>query len=105
MKKWKIILTQRAEDDLDEIYTYIAETLLEPEIAKKQRNRIANSIHQLAHFPERCPLHDAEPWRSQKLRFLTVDNYLAIYKVLDESDTVSVITVVYAKRNISELLG
>ena len=35
---------------------------------------------------------------------MVVDNYLAIYKVTEESTTVSVITIVYAKRNIPDLL-
>jgi len=102
--EWKVYISARAENDLNQIYDYIAYTLLQPVTAANQVSRIRKAVLGLDLLPERCPLLRYEPWRSQGCRFLVVDNYLAVYKVLKKTKTVSVITVVYAKRNLPEIL-
>jgi len=104
MIDWLVYLSKRAETDLDQIYEYIAITLLEPEIASKQISRIRDAIIKLDHFPERCPLFGREPWRSQGLRHLVIDNYLAVFTVDEERKSVIILTIVYAKRNLQDLL-
>lgn len=104
MKDYNVIILPQAETDLDEIYNYIANTIQEPGIASNQKNRILDQIRKLNQFPKRCPLFKSEPWYSQGLRYLIVDNYLAVYKIVEESETIAIITIVYAKRNIFELL-
>ena len=104
MKKYKVVIMPQAEADLDDIYSYIANTLREPGIAAKQKQRIADGIRGLNQMPGRFPLYGAEPWRSQGLRYLTVNNYLTVYKILEESNAVAVLTVVYAKRDIERIL-
>ena len=39
MNGWKVAYTEQAEEDLNGIYEYIAFSLHEPEIAKKQAKR------------------------------------------------------------------
>ena len=102
--EWKVYISARAEKDLDQIYAYIAETLLEPGNAANQVARLRKAILGLDLFPEGFPLLRYEPWRSQGVRFLAVDNYLALFKAQKRTKTVSVITVVYAKRNLPEVL-
>ena len=89
---------------MDEIYGYIAETLLEPEVAWHQIERIYKAIFTLDEMPERCPLLLDEPWRSRGLRRLLVDNYIVIYEVQKDRNIVSVIAVLYCRRNIDALL-
>ena len=54
-------------------------------------------------MPERCPLLPDEPWRSKGFRKLIVDNYLVIYAIQEEVHTVSVISVIYSRRDMTAI--
>jgi len=58
----KIIYTEKSEQDLVNIYRYIAIDLLVPETAKKQVERIMNAIKGLDELPLRYKLYQNEPW-------------------------------------------
>lgn len=97
---YKIIYTEESERDLLNIYSYIAMDLLVPETGKNQINRIMKAINGLDELPFRYKLYQGEPWRSRGLRVLPVDNYLVFYTVIEEENTVAVIRIMYAGRNI-----
>ena len=101
MNEWTVEISSPAEADINGIYTYIAETLLEPVTALRQADRIYEAIFTLEEMPERCPLLADEPWRSRGLRRLIVDSYSVIYEVQEAINTVSVAAVIYSKRDIS----
>ena len=52
MKQYTVRITDRATDDMEEIYNYIALQLQAPENAMRQYNRIAEAIEGLHIFPE-----------------------------------------------------
>ena len=58
MKHYEVVISGKALDDMETIYHYIAETLLEPAIAAKQYDRIADAILSLEEMPERIKLMD-----------------------------------------------
>jgi len=103
MKTWHVDITDSAEKDIDGIYTYIAEKLIEPVTAWNQVERIYDGIFSLDKMPERCPLLQEEPWRSMGLRKLTVDNYLVIFELQESVDIVSIIAVIYSKRDLTAI--
>ena len=105
MKKWQVTISEPAEADLDEIYTYITETLLEPVTAWHQIARIREAVLGLDEMPERGSLLPDEPWRSRGLRRLLVDNYTIIYEIQETADTVVVIAILYSRRNLNEALS
>lgn len=74
--KYKIVLTEQADADLRDIYEYIAFTLLEPEIAAGQLERIEKGMLSLDEMPERFRMFENEPWRSRGLRQMLVDNFI-----------------------------
>ncbi len=79
MVKYKIILSNKFQKELNNLYYYINYFLQEPEIAKKNYNEIMNSIKSLEYNPERyikLYLH-----QEQNLRRMIVKNYIIIYKV------------------------
>ena len=49
---WHVEITEDAEQDVDEIYQYIAVSLQEPGIAWKQTERIRDKIAQLYYMPD-----------------------------------------------------
>ena len=53
MKHYDVVISDKAREDMGAIHRYIAETLLEPVIAAKQYDRIADAILSLEEMPER----------------------------------------------------
>ena len=97
MKQYGMKISHAALSDMEQIYSYIADRLLEPDTAMGQYNRIAEAIQSLNILPERCALVESEP-RTQGLRQMLVDNYLVFYIVGE--DTVSVARVLYSASDL-----
>ena len=100
----RIVYTYAARQDLREIYTYLADTLLVPKTARSLTDRILSEIRSLEEFPERNPLYREEPWHSLGVRFLLVQKYLVFYTVMTEIGTVSIARILYGGRDISRQL-
>lgn len=79
MKHYDVLISDKANDDMENIYKYIAKTLLSPEAAIKQYNRIADAILTLEEMPERIKIMDSEPEHSKGFRSLIVDKYTIFY--------------------------
>jgi len=104
MKAWSVVYTERAEQDLRDIYEYIAFSLLAPENAKGQVHRIKDAVAKLNNMPMRHPLYEKEPWRSKGLRFMAVDNFIVFYHPVETHQTAAIIRIMYGRRSIDELL-
>ena len=97
---YEVSVTRQAQLDMKTIYEYIAQTLMEPEIAKKQYARIEKAINTLDEMPERFRQYAKKPWKSRNLRVMPVDNFLAFYIVDNTNYVVTVIRIMYGARNI-----
>ncbi|MBO5185106.1 MAG: type II toxin-antitoxin system RelE/ParE family toxin [Clostridia bacterium] len=102
MKEYKVKITDEALSDMNQIYDYINETLLSPENAISQYNRIADGILKLSSFPKRFHTLDFDPCRTKGLRRMIVDNYSVFYCLKD--DNVIVTAVLYSASDIEERL-
>ena len=98
MNQYYVKITDRALSDMQYIYDYIADTLLVPETAMNQYNRIADAVETLGYYPERHCLFACEPEHSLGIHIMPVDNYAVIYK-LDESN-VTILRVLYSASDI-----
>ena len=94
-----------ARQDLRDIYEYIAYELLVPETAARQAERIMKAARSLKQIPMRYRLYEREPWHSQGLRVLPVDNYLVFYLPDETNATVSIIRIMYGGRDIENQLN
>jgi len=103
LKTYDIEITAKAYEDMDRVYTYIADELLEPVIATNQYDRIADAILTFDIMPDRIKIMDSEPARSKGLRPLLVDNYTVLYTI--ETDTVYIARVLYSSSDISAKLA
>ena len=101
---WQVSYSDEAVHDLDCIYDYIANTLLEPITAENQTDRIMDAINSLDFMPLRHRLYDEEPWRSIGLRILPVDNYIVLYVPDELNKQVTIINIVYGGRDIHTIL-
>lgn len=102
-QRYRILIGNQAEADLYGIYRYIADVLLEKQIAAKVYQRIKAAILDLDHMPERIKLMDDEPWHSRGLRLLVTGNYKAIFLI--DGDAVHVLRVMYGGMDIDKQLS
>jgi toxin ParE1/3/4 len=100
---YQIQVTNYAENDLRNIYEYIAFTLLEPDIAVEQLVRIEKAILCLDELPERFRLVGYEPWYSRGIRQMPLDNFIVFYVI--STEIVSIIRVMYGRRDINKQLN
>lgn len=101
----KIIYSDRARHDLRNIYEYIAYDLLVPQTAAGQTQRIMKEIRSLYEMPMRYRLYEEEPWRSQGIRFFSVNNYLVFYLPDESKNTVHIVRIMYGGRDIKKQLS
>ncbi len=99
MDKYTVKLYARAYRDLDEIYSYIAEHLLEPGTALNMVNELESAIFSLEEMPERGALRRAGAYANGDYRQLFVKNYVIVYRVLKENREVHIVTVRYSPSN------
>lgn len=99
---FNVVYTSEARQDLRDIYEYIAYELLAPETAAGQTERIMKGARSLEQMPMRHRLYEEEPWHSQGVRFLPVDNYLIFYLPDETNNTVSIIRIMYGGRDVKK---
>ena len=102
---YKVEMTEQAETDLREIYEYIAFTLLAPENASGQLDRLEAHIVRLGEFPEKFRRYEKEPWHGRGMRVMPLDHYLVFYIPDEEEALVTVIRVMYAGRDVDAQLA
>ena len=102
---FNVVYSSEARQDLRDIYEYIAYELLEPDTAAGQTNRIMKAARSLEQMPMRHRLYEEEPWHSQGLRFLPVDNYLIFYLPDETNNIVNIIRIMYGGRDVKKQLA
>ena len=105
MRKWKVVILPAAEEDIGEIYSYIATVLMEPMVAGKLVVRIKKTIFSLENMPERYRLYDKEPLRSKGLRLVSVGNYIVFYHTAQDIGKVFIDGVIYGGRDLDEAVS
>ena len=100
MDKYNVKLNPRAFRDLDDIFAYIALEKLSPENAKDQTDRIKNKLKTLETFPQAHQERMEGRYAGKNYRQLIIDNYIAIYRIDEETKTVHVVTIQYQGRNL-----
>jgi len=101
---WKVIYTDSAYRDLDGIFDYIADVLLEPAIAQNQTDMIMDAADSLDNMPLRHRQYEYEPWCSRGWRIMPVDNYLVFYLPVEADGIVSIMRIMHGSRNVVEHL-
>ena len=103
--KYKVFITEKSEEDLNLIADYLLCKLLAGESGLRQMDRLEQAVMSLDEMPERFRLYDKEPWREKNLRVMSVDNYLAFYIVDKDEKVVTIMRIMYGKRDIDTQLS
>ena len=102
--KYSYRFTEKAEQDFDEILQYISVDLVNPAAAQNLGRKIFEQIGMVRAFPNSGTLVDNEFLSDKSVRKLSVDNYIIYYKAHYDEKMISVIRIVYGKRNLDEIL-
>ena len=102
--KYSYRFTEKAEQDFDEILRYISVDLANPAAAQKLGRKMFEQIDMVRAFPESGAPVDNEFLADKTVRKLLVDSYIIYYKAHYDEKLISVIRIVYGKRNLDEIL-
>ncbi len=96
---YKVTLTLQATEQIHNTMLYIARTLMQPETARLWTDLLYREIGKLGFMPSRFQLAEEEPWHTKGVHKLPVKNFLVYYIIDEDSKTVSVIAVIYGRRD------
>lgn len=100
--KYTIFIAQKAEEDLCEIFEYLAYKVMAGENAVWQLNRIQTAIESLDEMPLRNRVYDKEPWKT-RVRIMPVDNYLVFYLTETDLLKVTILRIMYGGRDLTNI--
>lgn len=103
--EYHVKITPQAQEHLRSIRDYITNELLAPDAAKRMLVLLASEMASLARMPKRVKLVDEEPWHSEGVRVKPVKNYLVYFWINEETMTVHVFAVIYARRDQANALA
>ena len=99
---YKIKVSPKALNDLEEIKNYIENTLQNPTAAKNTVKKIIETYESLNLFPERgIPVQKYVPFLTD-YRFVLANNYSIFYRI--ENQNVLVVRILYSKRDFLNIL-
>ncbi len=102
--QYKIIRTDKADEQLREIIFYIADDSESTDIALDYLNKIENSIDRLGEFPLLGTVPRYSILRKQGYKVLIVGRHLVFYKVNEEEKIVTIYAIVDGRREYQNLI-
>ena len=102
--RFSIRITSKAIEDIRKAAAYIREDLLNPVAADHLLDHVTERFSSLSDMPEIQQLAADPVLRDKGIRFITIDNYIAFYRIDNESRIVYVLRFQYGKRNWLDIL-
>ena len=104
MAQYRVIITEPAVSDLDEIAEYIISQFFAPMTAMNLIESIESAIMNLSHMPHRCPLVDDERLKAIGYRKLNIKNYISFFTIDENNKTVVIERILFARRDWLHIL-
>lgn len=102
--KYKIIRTDKADEQLREVIFYIAEDSGSIDIALNYLNKIEKAINSLEGFPMSGSIPRYSILKKQGFRVLIVERHLIFYKINEDKKEVVIYAVVDGRREYRNLI-
>lgn len=102
--KYKIVRTDKADEQLREIIFYIAEDSGSIDIALNYLDKVETAINNLEDFPMSGSIPRYSILRKQGYRVLIVERHLIFYKVDDNKRMVVIYAIVDGRREYRNLV-
>lgn len=96
---YKVKLTDHAVAQLEEAVIYISKVLQASTVAKHWAARVKKELASLSTMPARYPLTEEEPWHTEGIHKMSVENFLVYYWIDEEKKIVWITAIVYARRD------
>lgn len=96
---YKVKLTDHAVAQLQEAVIYISKVLQASTVAKHWAARVKKELASLSTMPARYPLTEEEPWHTEGIHKMSVENFLVYYWINEEKKIVWITAIVYARRD------
>ena len=96
---YKVKLTDHAVAQLQEAVIYISKVLQASTVAKHWAARIKKELASLSTMPARYPLTEEEPWHTEGIHKMSVENFLVYYWIEEAKKIVWITAIVYARRD------
>lgn len=100
---YEIVLTDIAKEEIEEIYKYISEELVEINAANRLMDKIEKNILRLEQNPYSCPEVHIKP-HNEIYRKLVIENYIALYEVDEKYKQVVIYRVVYGRTDYLKIM-
>ncbi len=104
MNKYFVEITDAAQSDLKEIVSYISIELKNPTSAKRMLINFKDNIFSLEKMPKKHNFVNDEVLSSRGIRRFLVDNYMIFYVVDESKNKVTIIRVLYSRRDWGTLI-
>lgn len=104
MAKYRVYISEPAENDLRDIVRYISAQLSETITAIKMMDVIEKAIAGLADMPHKCPHVTDERLASMGYRKLIVKNYITFFTIDEKTNAVDVERILYTRRDWLRIL-
>ncbi len=101
---YDVRVAQVAVKDIENAMNYIEFTLLNPSAADSLYDEITQKIGELSSFPKKQALVDDPVLKAAGIGFVVIKNYLAFYRISEDSHKVTVIRFLYNKRTWQAVL-
>lgn len=102
--KYDIVVTNLAQDDLEEILNYISVDLSAPKSAIEMLNKIKSIFENLSINPLMYPLCNIDNLKAKNYRKAVINNYLMFYRVDDKNETIYIMRFIYGRRDYINLI-
>lgn len=104
MEKYRVDISEPAENDLRDIVRYISAQLSAPITALKLMEIIEEAMASLALMPQKGPFVTDERLAILGYRKLFVKNYIVFFRIDEKSKVVDVERILYARRDWQHIL-
>mgnify|MGYP000922974770 FL=1 len=104
MERYRIDISEPAENDLRNIVRYISAQLSAPITALKMMDIIEEAISGLAFMPQKCPFVVDERLAMIGYHKLIVKNYIVFFTIDEKLEVVDIERILYARRNWRHIL-
>lgn len=104
MKMYKVLRTDKAQDQLRDIIYYIVDDSGIVDTALKYLDRIEESINHLKEFPNSGSIPRYSILKKQGYRVVIVEKHLIFYKVIEENKIVIIYAIVDGRREYQKLI-
>ncbi len=102
--KYKILRTEKAEQQLRDIIFYIADDSKSIDIALNYLDKIEHAITQLEDFPNLGSIPKYATLRKQGYKVLIIERHLVFYKVNEDKKIVVIYAIVDGRREYKNLI-